>query len=48
VDKGEKIEIIPLKSSLKEPFRGAGRGTGLLEELLVYRAIEREHERKNE
>jgi len=48
VDKGDKIEIIPLKSSLKAPFRGAGRGSGLLEELLANRAIEREREWKNE
>lgn len=48
VDKGDKIEIIPLVSPLKATFRGAGRNSGLLEELLSSRAAERERERKIE
>lgn len=46
VDKGDKIELIPLAPPLKTVFRGSGRGSGLLEELLSSRATERKREGK--
>lgn len=37
-----KIEVVPIPVETEREFRGSGRGKGLLQALLAYRAKERE------
>lgn len=41
LEKGDRIEVLPLPSDPIRSLRGAGRGKGLLEALLKSRAEER-------